>query len=102
MVAAALVAGQPEFACGIGAAGSGSTEMNHGGQILLSPERHLAHSLRSYDLHNLPIEQRCRQLDGMARQDAGIETVEPAGLQVVPRAVLDYDVVVDAIAGRLI
>ena len=95
------MAGRLESACGIGAAGSRSTEVNHGGQILLPLERDLADPLRSQRLGDLAIEQRRSQLDGMARQDPGVETVEPARFPIVPRAVLDHHVVVNAIALRL-
>lgn len=102
MVAAPLVAGQPELACDIGAAGPGPTEVNHGSQILPPLEGDHADPSRPQRLGNAAIQKRRGQLNGMARQDARVEAVEPAGLQVVPWAVLNHHMVVDAILSRLL
>ncbi len=67
VVAAPLPGGQPEFACGISPSGPGSTQMDHGGQVLLLLKRDRVFPSLSYRLGDLPIEQCRRQFDGMAR-----------------------------------
>ena len=58
MVAASLMVGQPEAACHIGVAGSGSAEMNHSGEILLLLERNPADPSWPYGARDASIEQR--------------------------------------------
>ena len=53
------------------------------------------------DARDVTIQQRGGHLHRMTGHHAGVERVEPARVQVVPGAVLDDDVVVDAIAPGL-
>ena len=46
------------------------------------------------------IQQSRRHLDGVARQDAGIETVEPTRFHVVPGAFLNHHMIVNTVALR--
>ena len=47
---------------------------------------------------DVSVEQGRGQLDRMARHDAAVETVEPARFHVLPGAILDHHVIVDAVA----
>src|SRR3990167_3999903 len=82
-------------------AGSGPTEVNQGREILLLPERDPAAQPGADRLGDGAIERGRGHFDGMARQDARVEAVEPTGIQVVPGAVLDHHMVVDTITRRL-
>src|SRR5574341_416803 len=100
VVAAPFAGGQAKAARGIGAAGSGSTEVDHCGQILLLLERGSGYPPVPNRACNGAIQEGRSQLNGMAWQDAGVEAVEPARFQVVPGAVFHHQVVVDAVAFR--
>jgi hypothetical protein len=78
VVAASLMGTKPKAARGIGMAGSCSTEVNNGGQILLLLERDLANLSRSHRLCDATVEPSRSQLDGMAWYDTLVEAVEPA------------------------
>ena len=56
VVAAPLVMGQPEAARGIGVTGSGSAQVDYGGQILLLPECDCADPSRSYGTRDASIQ----------------------------------------------
>ena len=79
VVPATLVRGQPKAVRHIGVTGAGPTQMNHGGQVLFLLKRGTKSSLLSDCACHGAVEQGCRQFDGMARQDAAVEAVEPAG-----------------------
>ena len=98
VVAASLVVGQSKSTCHIGAARCGAAEVDHGGQILFLPERDPAYPLRPHGTRDAPIQQSRGQLDGMARHDAAVEAVEPAGILVAPGALRDHLMVMDAVA----
>ena len=83
-------------------AGSGSAEVDHGGQILFLPKRDRADPSGSDGTHDASIEPRRSQLDGMARYNAGIEAVEPTGIRVVPGAVFDHPMITDAVSRRFV
>ncbi len=102
VVAAPLAVGKPEAARGIGVAGSSSAQVDHGGQILLLPECDCADPSRSYGTRDASIQQRRGQLDGMAWYDAAVEAIEPTGIRVVPRAILDHTMVMDTVAIRFL
>src|SRR5258708_36309821 len=53
------------------------------------------------DVGDGAVERRGGELDGVARHDARVERVEPARAPIVPRAVLDDAMIVDAVAPRL-
>ena len=98
MVAAPLMVGQSETACHIGTAHRGATEVDHGGQILFLLERDPADLSRPHGARDTSIEQRRGQLNGMARHDAAVQAVEPAGIRVAPGALLDHLMIMDAVA----
>ena len=78
MVAASLVESRSKAACGKGVAGSRSTEVNDGSQILLLLESDRADLWGSHCLCDAAIEPRRSQLDRMAWHDTLVEAVEPA------------------------
>ncbi len=80
VVPAPLTRGRPKAACSISVARTGPTEMNHGGHVLFLLERGTGASRLSDCAYHCTVEQSCRQLDGMVRQDAAVEAVEPAGV----------------------
>lgn len=82
-------------------AGPGSTEVYQGREILLLSKSDPAAQPGADRLGDRAIERGRGHFDGMARQDAGVEAVEPTGVQIVPGAVLDDHVVVDTVARRL-
>ena len=100
MVAASLVAGESEAVCCIGVALCSSTEMDHDGQILLLLERSRSEPLVCQRARDVSVELGRGQLDRMARHDARIETVEPSRFHVVPGAILNHHVIVDAVVLR--
>ena len=55
VVAASLVVGQPEAVCHISVAGSGTAEVDYGGEILLLPERDCADPSRLYGARDASI-----------------------------------------------
>lgn len=97
MIAAPLLRGQAKATRHICVPGAGPTEMNHRGQILLLLERGPTLSMRTDGVCYGAVEQGGGQLDGMAGQDTAVEAVEPAGVRIVPRAVLNDTVVMDAV-----
>ena len=78
MVAASLVESRLKSACSKGMAGSCSTEVNDGSQILLLLESDPAELWRSHRLCDAAIKPRRSQLDGMAWHNTLVEAVEPA------------------------
>src|SRR2546428_311414 len=80
------------------AARPSSTEVDDGGEILLLLERGGGDPLATHRRRNTAIQESGGHLDGVARHDAGVDTVEPARSPLVPGAILDDHVVVDAVA----
>ena len=70
--------------------------MNQRGEVLLPLDRRAASGADCAG--DLAIEQGRRQLNRMAGKDSHIESVEPAGMEVVPRTFFDHDMVMNAIA----
>jgi len=101
LVAAALVGGQAESPRGKGLAGPDPAQVNHGSQIPLLRERGGADPLPLQRPLDVAIQERRGHLRGVTGHDAEVQAVEPARLRVVPWAVFDGDVVVNAIAPRL-
>ena len=101
VVAAPLVAGESEAMCCIGVACCSSTEMDHGGQILLLLQRRRGKPPVCQRARDVSVEQGRGQLDRMARHDTAVETVEPARFQILPGAILNHHVIVDAVTLRL-
>src|SRR5262249_57287556 len=85
----------------IGVAQAGSAQVDDRGEILLLIERRGADSLALERLDDAPIEERSGHLHGVARHDPSVETVEPARARVIPGAVFDHHVTMDAEALRL-
>src|SRR5438093_12655329 len=98
VVAAPLAGGQPEAAARVGVARPAATEMDDGGQILFLLERRGGDPLASHRRRDTAIEEGGGHLDGVARHDARVETVEPARSPLVPGTILDDHMVVDAVA----
>src|SRR6266850_3904899 len=65
VIAAALVGHHPEAACCIGVARCGSTEMDHGGQILLLLERRWGEPPMCQRTRDVSVEQGRGHLDRM-------------------------------------
>src|SRR5262245_7046432 len=72
--------------------------MDHSGQILFLSERDPANPWRSHGTRDASIEQSRGLLDCMARHDAAVEAIEPAGIRVAPGALFDHLMITDAVA----
>jgi hypothetical protein len=97
VVAAAFAWHQLKTAASEGCGPTGTAEVDEGSEIL----RLLQTRCRTWPackyLRDIPVQRHRRKRDGMARHDAGIEPVEPAGVPIVPGALLSDGVVADAI-----
>lgn len=95
VVAAPLVDTETIVAPYIVTTESGATEMDHSGEILF-----LFGSgwLVSDGPVHVSVEVHSGQLNRMARDYSCVKTVEPAGLKVIPWAIFDDLVIVDAVA----
>lgn len=80
MVAATLAGEQPEAAPGINLARSRSAEVDDGCEVLFFPERRRGRSSMAQGTGNGAVELGGGQFDRITRHDAGIETIEPAGV----------------------
>ena len=97
VVAAAFAWHQLKTTAGEGCGRTGTAEMDDGSEILrLLQTRCRAWPTCEY-LHDVPVQGHRRKLDGAARYDAGVESVVPAGVPIVPSALLNDGVVADAI-----
>jgi hypothetical protein len=86
VVAATFVGHQLKTTAGEGCGRTSTAEMNDGSEILrLLRTRCRAWPACQY-LHDVPVQGHCRKLDGIARHDAGVESVEPTGVPIVPGA----------------
>lgn len=101
MITAFLAGGETEPASGEGMAGSGAAEVNDGGELLLLVPADRGPRPGPEGSGDLTIEQGGCEFNGMARDDASVEAVEPAGMDIIPGAVFDHHMVVDTVAFRL-
>src|SRR5262245_49115662 len=90
VVTAALARRQVEAAPGERLRRAGTTQMNDGREVLLLLRRRLGVGGPGKDRRHVAVQVHGGELDGVARQHARVETVEPA-------AVLDDGVATDAI-----
>jgi len=95
MVTAVLVGQETKVTFCVVTARPGAAEVDDRGQVLFLLECRRSSSDR---LRYVTVEIRSGQFDRVAWDNSGIETVEPTGVKVVPRPVLDDHMVVDAIA----
>jgi hypothetical protein len=102
VVPASLTGREPESPSRVGVPRAGPAEVDERGEILLLPERGRPDAPALQRARDAAIEVRGGQLDGVAREDADVEAVEPARADVVPGAGLDDPMVVDAIAPGLL
>ena len=95
MVTAALVSQETKVPFCVVTAGPGAAEVNDCGQVLflLECRRSLSHCFR-----DMAVEVCGGQLDGVAWDDSGVETVEPTGVEVVPWSLFNDHMVVNAVA----
>ena len=101
VIAATLAFGQSESAPGKLIAGPGTAEVDQRGQHLFLRQRYGAHSVALENERDASVQVRRGQLNRIAGNDTGIQTVEPARMPIIPRPVRDDHVIVDAIAARL-
>src|SRR5206468_2790603 len=80
---------------------SGATQVDDGGQVLLLLQRGGGDPLALQRLGHAAIQEPGGQLDGVTGHHARVEAVEPARAHVVPGALFDHHVVVNAVAPRL-
>ena len=99
VVSATLMRGQPEPARDVGMTGAGAAQMNQSGQILLLSKRRKGFPPMPDRAGHGTVKHRRRKFDRMAGQDAAVQAVEPAGMQIVPAAFLYHPMVVDAVVG---
>jgi len=98
MIAAALAAVESEPAPRVRLARAAATQMHDGSEILLLLRRRVADAVAPQDVGHRTVQQRRGHFHRVARYHARVGRVEPARPRVVPGAVLDHDVVVDAVA----
>ena len=94
MVTAALVSQETKVPFCVVTAGPGAAEVNDCGQVLflLECRRSLSHCFR-----DMAVEVCCGQLDCVAWNDSGVETVEPTGVEVVPGPLFNNHMVMDTV-----
>ncbi len=102
MIAAVLAERRPETSSCEVLSRSGSAQVNDRGEVLFPLERRRGTTAYFHRACHMTIEQCCSHFDRMARQDTAVKAVKPAGIHVVPGASLDYFVLVDAVAFRLL
>src|SRR5512138_3887279 len=101
VIAATLSGTERQLTPRVALARAGTAEMDHGRKILLLLERRIDDARSRQRPRHAAIEVRRGELDGMRRHDAHVEAVEPARLEVVPRPILDDDVIVNAVTAGL-
>src|SRR5262245_20579836 len=101
VITAYLPASQLEAAPRVNIACSRAAQVNDRGEILLLLEGRGRDLVARQRIRDAAVEERRSHFDGVARHDTGVEGVEPARSEVVPRAVFDHGVVVDAVAPGL-
>ena len=104
MIAAALPLAEVQALARIGGSGARAAQMHDRGQMPLLHGADAADPGARQDPGDLQVKIRRGQLDGIGRQYARVERVEPTGVPVVPRTLAHHLVSVDAIvaleAGR--
>jgi hypothetical protein len=95
MVTAALVDQETKVPLCIATTCPDTAEMDDRGQVLLLLEHR--RSVSDY-FRYVTVEVCGGQLDRVAWDDSGVETVEPTGVEVVPRPVFDDHMVVNTVA----
>src|SRR5690606_38597624 len=88
MIAAVLPGTRAESATREARACSGTADMDHRGQILLLPQRRRADAMPVENGGDLPIQVSRCHLHRVRWNHTHVETVEPAGVEVVPWPVL--------------
>ena len=78
-----------------------SAQVNHGGQSLLLRQAGLRGATSGQRIDYALVQIRGGQFGGVARQSSRVEAVEPAGTEIVPRAIVDDLMIPDAILARL-
>jgi hypothetical protein len=101
MVAAARAGGQLKAPPRVGVARTGSAQVDDRGQVLFLLEVGRADPLARQRSCDAAVQVGGSHLDGVARDDTGVEAVEPARPPVVPGPILHYRVVMDAVAPRV-
>ena len=99
MVTAALMGGETKVPLRVIAACPGTAEMDDGGQVLLLLE---CHGSVANQFCHVAVKKRGRQLNRVAWDNSGIETVEPTRVEVVPRPIFDNHMVMDTVALRFL
>ena len=94
MVTAALVSQETKVPFCVVTARPGAAEVDDRSQILflLECRRSLSHCFR-----DMAVEVCCGQLDCVAWNDSGVETVEPTGVEVVPGPLFNNHMVMDTV-----
>ena len=87
----------PKAARGESLASLQSAQMNHRRQFLLLRQARLGRATCSQSIDDALVEVRGGHFGRMARQNSSIETIEPAGTQIVPRTLGHNRMTPDAI-----
>src|SRR6266513_772716 len=101
VVAASLAASDSEAQARVFVTGTVSAKMDDRREVLPLLQRGGRHAVTGEDARDRAIQQRGGHLHRMSGHHTCVERVEPARVRVVPGPVLDYDVIVDAIAPGL-
>lgn len=100
MITAFLVGREVEPARNERVPGSRSAEVDDSRKVLLLLPADRGASPGTDRRGDLTIEQGGGQFDGMARNNACVEAVEPTSMHIIPGAVFNHHMVVDAVAFR--
>ncbi len=95
MVTATLIGDETKVPLCVVTARPSAAEMDDRGQVLPLLERRGSFSDR---FRYVTVEVRGSQLDRVAGDDSGVETVEPTGVEVMPRPIFDDHMIVDTVA----
>ena len=98
VVAASLAASEPEPAARVCVAGPAPAQVDDRREVLPLLQRGGGDAVAPEGARDRAIQQRCGHFHRVSGHHARVERVEPARPRVVPRAVLDHDVVMDAVA----
>src|SRR5581483_3585307 len=101
VIAALLASRQPQPSAHVEVTSPLPAQMNDRSQVLLLLQGGKTHAAREQSLGHGAVEICGCHLDRIARDYAHVETVEPARMPIVPAAVLDDVMVVNAIVLRL-
>ena len=98
VIAASLAASEPKPAARVCVAGAASAQVDNCREVLTLLQRGSGNAVISESARDRAIQQRCGHFHRVPGHHARVEPVEPARPRVVPGAVLDHDVVMDAVA----